>query len=236
DLHARWAGYRPAEINLTAATLLCFLPQLAIAALDAPTVVRAAMQETLAAGLLIMAAGQDCDLALAGTADPAPETVEASVAGKSGEELAIFAALGAHLAGASPRVVASCQQLGRALATGGQLASDCHDLFFAAWSRDLASGTRTLPIALHLGRLQGRERAIFLALLDQARTDAAAQAQVRARLREAGELRRCAFTVEVYCQRAQRTLAEAGLLEPARSQLQEMIAGISMCRRGAGER
>ncbi len=42
DLPVHWRGYRPAEINLAAATLLCALPQLALAELDAPAACRAA--------------------------------------------------------------------------------------------------------------------------------------------------------------------------------------------------
>lgn len=84
----------------------------------------------------------------------------------------------------------------------GQLASDCHDLFDAPHSRDLANGTRTLPIALHLERLRGRPQDRLLSLLDRARLHAGAQAQVRRTLRQAGTLRHCALAVEVHCQRA----------------------------------
>jgi geranylgeranyl pyrophosphate synthase len=228
DPRACWAGYGPAELTLTAVTLLCSLPQLAIAALDVPSPVLAAMHRTLATGLLAIAVGQERELALGGSANPAPESVEVSIAGTSGEKLALFAMLGALLAGASPRVTAACGRLGRALGMASRLASDCHDLFSAAWSRRLASGIPPLPVAMHLGRLQGRERACFVTLLGEARADAAAQGIVRARLLAAGEPRRCAFMIEVYCRRARRALAETGLLEPARHQLQSTIAGISI--------
>jgi hypothetical protein len=97
DLPACLASYRPAKITLTAATLLCSLPQLAIAELEAPSPVLAAMHRTLAAGPLAMSAGQGYDLALAGTAGPEPEAADASAASKSGEQLALFAVLGAQL-------------------------------------------------------------------------------------------------------------------------------------------
>ena len=209
-LPARWSACPRGEIARTASNLLCALPQLAIAALDAPPAVRATLQVTLAGGLLRGAAGT------------------------SGEEPATFAALGAILAGASPRVVAACRELGRALGSGGRLAAEYRDLFDTAWSKNLASGIRPFPIPQHLARLREDDRAAFLALLDRARTDGEAQAAVRARLLAAGEPGRSASMVEAHGQRALRALADAGLLEPARGQLRALIAGISTGRAGAG--
>lgn len=232
DLPSHWNGTPAPEINLAAATLLCALPQLAIAGLDAPAARLAAMHRTLAEGLLRMSAGQERDLAMAGSDDVTPEEVEASVAAKSGEELAIFASLAAQFAGAQPEVMNMYAQLGRALGTGGQLASDCYDLFTAPHSRDLASGTRTLPIAMHLRRQVGEDRTSFLRLLEQARKDALAQEAVRHRLRAAGEIRRCAFLVEVYCQRALRALKQADPLEPAATSLKALIDVVSFFPKG----
>lgn len=189
------------------------------------------MQRTLAQGLLRMAAGQHADLAMANGADTTPDAVQAAVAGKTGEEMATAAALAAHFAGA-PAAVAAYARLGRALGTAAQLGSDCRDLFGAMHSKDLASGTRTLPIALHLARLTGGERVAFLALLDAARTDAEAGRRVREALLASGALRRCAFTVELHCQRAYRAIEEAAPLEPARAALRGCIAGCSFFAAG----
>lgn len=168
----------------------------------------------------------------AGSADISAAEVEASVAGKSGEQLATYASLAAQLAGAPSEVVTTYAAMGQAIGTAGQLASDCYDLFQASHSRDLANGTRTLPIALHLERHTGTERERFLMLLAQARHDKEAREAVRHCLRAAGELRRCAFVVEVYCQRALRALQQAQPLEPAGSGLRAMIDGMSFFPKG----
>lgn len=140
--------------------------------------------------------------------------------------------LAAQFAGASAEVVTLYAAFGRALGTVGQLASDCHDLFLAAQSCDLANGTRTLPIAFHLERLAGAERAQFLALLEQARTDAGAREAVRRGLRAAGALRHCAVVVEIYCQRALRVLELARPWELASRGLREMVHGTSFFPKG----
>ena len=230
DCPEGWSGRTAAEINLAAATLLCALPQLAISELDAPVAVIAAMQRTLAEGLLKMSAGQEGDLAAAGASCVDVREVEASVAQKSGEEMAIFARLAAQLAEASPDQIEAYGELGCAIGTAGQLASDCYELFHDPRGRDFLHGARTLPVALHLERLAGRERVSFLELLERARREESARDDVRARLRSAGELRRCAFIVETYCQRALRLCDELAPLEPARSRLLAMISGITFFR------
>ena len=219
-------GCSVAEVNLTAATLLCALPQLAIAELDAPSSVLAAMQRTLARGLLRMSAGQQQDLASVGAVQVRSSDVETAVVAKSGEETAVFARLGAQLAQAPDDLTATCEELGRCIGAGGQLASDCYELFTDPAARDFAHGARTLPIALHLERLEGEQQAAFLALLEQARQNETARGAVRSHLRTGGQLRHCAFIVETYRQRALRMCRQANLLEPARSCLEAMIGNI----------
>jgi len=235
-LPPHWDGYRATEINLAAATLLSSLPQLALAELDVPPDRGVALQRVLARGLLRMSAGQQRDLALAGTSGADVGEVEASVVAKSGEGWALFAALAAQLAGAEPEVVDAYASFGRWLGAARQIANDCHDLFTAAHSRDLASGARTLPIAMHLERLAGQERHSFLGLLDGARRDSGAQRAVRARLRAAGELLRCGVQVEVHCRRAGRALERARPLEPAAGLLRSMIDEASFLPKRALER
>jgi heptaprenyl diphosphate synthase len=152
------------------------------------------------------------------------------VAATSGQEMAICASLAAQLAGASAEQIERCAALGLALGAAGQLASDCRDVFSTPHSKDLAAGTRTLPIVLGLNRLEGRARADFLALLDRARHDEAACDEVRAQLRDAGVVRGCALTVEVYRQRALRLLDTVGAQEPARGRLRTMIQGLAWPR------
>lgn len=228
DRRAHWEGYSPAEINLAAASLLSALAPLAVANLAAPAERIVAMERTLASGLLRMAAGQQSDVSATGRNAPVrPEDVEAAVAGKSGEELAIFAALAAQLAGAPAPIVDRYAAMGRALGTGAQLASDCYELFTDPACRDLAHGTPTLPIALHLERLRGADRVAFVELLTRARTEHDARRSVREQLIAAGTLRHCAVEVEIYRQRALRELALAAPVEPAAGELRSMIASIS---------
>ena len=99
--------------------------------------------------------------------------------------------------------------------------------FLLPVDRDFAAGQRTLPIALHLGRLAGTERTDFLQLLNSARQQEPARQRVRQLLRAGGELRRCAFIIEVYRQRALRLLREADPRDPAAGSLRELIGGIS---------
>ena len=233
DLPGHWAGHRPAEINLAAATLLAALPQLALTDIPAPPTRLVAMQRSMAQGALRLSAGQQRDLAMAGSDGVSPGDVEASVVDKSGEELAMYAALAAHFAGAPPRLVDLYATLGREIGTGRQFAEDCYDLFAAPHSRDLAAGTRTLPIALYLERLPAEERAGVLVLLDEARTDPAAQDALRRRLRRAGILRQSAIIIEVYCQRARRLLEQAAPREPGHGGLHALIDVMSFFpRRG----
>lgn len=228
DWHEAWGSRSAAEITLGAATLLSAIAPLAIEGLGAPAERTARMHAILARGLLQMAAGQYADLTGAaarglGVAD----RVEVSVAGKSGAEMAMFAALGAELAGASAAVVERYAAMGSAIGTGGQFASDCHELFADREARDLARGAATLPLALHLERLDGAKRRAFLELLERARSDESARVQVRREVRASGALRHCLFIVEVYRHRARRELAAARPHPTAADALCTLIDGIS---------
>ena len=232
DQPAHWVGHSPGEINLAAATLLCALPQLALAEQDAPPDRLAAMHETLARGLMRISAGQERDLAMVDSADAKTADVEAVLHAK-GEEMSIFAELAAHLGKASPESVQAYASLGRSIGIAGQLASDCYDLFTDADSRDLMHGTRTLPVVLHLERQTVEERVLFLVLLERGREDEGVRSVVRERLRTSGALRHCAFAVEVHCQRARRTLEQLNPLEPGLIGLRAMIDGILFFPKGA---
>ena len=223
DLPAYWKGRSLADIQIVTLALLASLPQSIIHDLDAPGDVRARMQAAVARNILKMIAGQHRDVRAAGTADVTAASVEESVAAKSGEEIALFALLAAEFAGADAAALDHYTEMGRALGTAAQLASDCKDLFGAPQSKDLAAGTRTLPIALTLDRLSGDARADFLALLDRARTDAAAGITVRERIRATRALPICAFVIETYRQRALAAIDAAGAPEPARARLRTIV-------------
>jgi geranylgeranyl pyrophosphate synthase len=223
DLPSYWEGYSLADIQIVTLALLASLPQQIVAGLDAPAETRAGMQEAIARTTLKMLAGQQRDVRTAGTADVRAIAVEESVAAKSGEEVALFASLAARLAGADASHIAHYEAMGRALGTAAQLTSDCDDLFVAPHSKDLAAGTRTLPIALGLERMTGPARDEFITLLDRARTDVEAGREVRRRLRDTGVLAPCTLYIEIHRQRALAALDAAGAREPARSRLRRLI-------------
>lgn len=227
DLPAHWQGFKASEIHLAGATLLATLPQIAIATLKTSSQVIAAMHKTLAEGLLKMSAGQESDLTFSEHDDLTSDVVEASVVAKSGEEIGLFASLAAQLAQAPQAVVEHYAVMGRELGTAGQLVSDCHDLFQAQLSRDLANGTRTFPLALYLEKKRGQERQDFLLLLEQARQGRPVFGSIRQCLHESGVLRMTAFVVELHCQRAQEALLKAKPLDPAAFELSATIDNIS---------
>lgn len=227
DLPDHWAGHRPAEIHMAAATFLASLPQLGISKLPILPLAKVRMMACLSEGLLKMSGGQLNDLRMAGADCVSPEAVEASVVSKSGAECAAIAMLAAHMAGVSEETAKRYGELGSALGTAGQIASDCHDIFQSSHSKDLANGTRCLPVAVYLSRLDGSDRTAFLHLLDEARESPAACELIRRDLRAKGVLRFCAFIVEVYCQRARDILAGLGLSDADRVPLERMIAYVS---------
>jgi hypothetical protein len=224
ELGAEWKRHSMADIQFIMVALLASLPQQIIDRLDAPAEIRARLQGMVARSLLTMMGGQQQDVQTVGRSEVHTAAVTASVAAKAGEGGALFAALAARLAGADDDRVEHYATMGHSLGTAVQLASDCDDLFGAPHSRDLAAGTRTLPIALALERQEGQARDEFAALLDRARSDAGAGVAVRQRIVEAGVLPICAFRIEVYRQRALAALAAVDAREPGGPWLQAMIA------------
>jgi len=228
ELPPHWQGYSSSVIQLTATQFLCCLPQLALMKLDASATCLLTMQQMLAQGLLRIGAGQLQDLKLQESSNPNIEDIQASVLGKSGERRGMYAALAAQFAGASSETVEAYAEMGRSLGMVLQFTSDCADIFSAAHSRDLANGTRTLPIALHLQQLSDMERVSFLDLLAQAKVDQKAREEVRASLLRAGGLRRCALIIEHFRQRTKQFLEIANPLEPTMSRFKEIISNASV--------
>jgi geranylgeranyl pyrophosphate synthase len=226
DLSTQWSDYPVAEVSLLAATLVSAIPQLMLAGLDAPAERRVDLLRTVAQDLLHMSAGQHDDIHFARSRTPDAREVEASMAAKSGVPLLVDLAV--CLAGPESATRESYARMGRALGAAAQLADDCLDMFVDAHSRDLASGTRTLPLTAYVERLPVSDRSEFLDLLESARTDGPARAAVRKRLVEAGMLRRCELWLEVYRQRARRELEAARPCEPARSCLLRIIDRASL--------
>jgi geranylgeranyl pyrophosphate synthase len=222
-----WKGVGAAEINLAAATLFFSLPLLAVRELEIPEITKSKMQDVLARGFLAMASGQHIDLHCAGMEMVSPDEIENSVLSKSGKELATFARLAALLADATGEQVERCASLGKAYGTAIQLTSDVLDIFAAPWSRDLAKGTRTLPIALHMDLLDGAKRENFVKILHQAETDRIAQESVCRHLIKEGIHKKMAFIAELYCGEARMHLDMLGPDRPSSDKLRTEIMEIS---------
>lgn len=227
DLPHHWQGHPLSEVQLAAATLLSSLPQLAIGQLNVLSTTKSRMLACLSEGLLHMSGGQLQDLRGAGKEHLRPEDVEKAVEQKSGAEGALMAMLAAHMVGLSEETAKKYGEFGRELATAGQIATDCYDLFQATQSKDFANGSRTLPIVIQLSRLQGADREVFLAQLDEAKTSDSARALIRRDLRANGVVRLCAFVVEMHCQKARDVLMALDLSDESRARLQKMVDFVS---------
>lgn len=227
DLPEYWQDIPTAEIQLVAATLLSSLPQLAISQLRVVPHIKDRMQATLSEGLLCMSGGQLQDLRGADRDHITPEDVEKSVEHKSGEEGALIAKLAADMAGVSEETAQRYAAFGRAIATGGQIATDCYDLFQAKHSKDLANGSRTLPVAVHLSRLEGADRTTFLSQLEEAKTSGTIRTLIQRELRAKGVLRLCALVVEMHCQKARDILAALDISAESRQEMDRMVSHVS---------
>jgi geranylgeranyl pyrophosphate synthase len=219
DRQSHWAGHSAGEINLAAATVLSALPQLILARLDLAPLRRLRMQQILADGLLRISAGQQVDLALTGTHEVSVAEVEAAVIGKTGERFATYCRLAAEMAAATPQAMADYAAFGREIGVARQLISDCHELLVDPECRDIAHGTRTMPIVAHINRLSGTDRARFLDCLDSARTDRRAEQSVRRELREADEISRVIFRARLHYGCARAIVDRLGAREPGRARL-----------------
>ncbi|MEH1847366.1 MAG: polyprenyl synthetase family protein [Nostoc sp.] len=224
DLPEEWKSYPEFEIIFTADGIACVLPQLIVATLEIPAERRQHIQELLASCLLQMFAGQAQDLALTHATNPSIEAVESSLLAKSGLQGALYTGLAAHMTDASEEVAEAYIDFGRNLGMVMQLRSDAHELFYDPECRDLVNSTRTLQITLCLERLSGSERNDFLTLLDRARTDVAAQQQVRAKLREIRFMYPWMAIVQKYLAQAEAALETAAPQEPAHSILHALLS------------
>lgn len=181
-------------ILLAANGFLGSLPQLRIARSELPDATKAALLSSIAESLPRFGYGQQLDLSVGRQARPDPAaTLE--VARWHAERRALYAVLGAQLAGASDtRAVAAAAQ---AWGVAQKLASDLHDLDAAEGSRDLRSGTRTFPIAWAL-----TQRPALLELLEHARTDDDARAEAARAVLDTGAARRTMMEIELHRVRA----------------------------------
>jgi len=217
----------PQEGLILGTTLVSTFPHLLLAKLSLSHEQKNLMHETIARGLLIMSDGQQQDIASVNKSKVSTNAVELSVMKKSGEELAMFAALAAHTANAHPECVEHYMAYARALGVAGQLSSDCYDLFESQQSKDISNGTRTFPIAFCLERLKGVEKQIFLTSLQDAKSSLKSRRAIQTQLSATGAKWMTAIVTEIYCEKARSALMEARPFEPAAKVLQKLIRNAS---------
>jgi heptaprenyl diphosphate synthase len=227
DATPYWQGRSPAETLLIGATLTASVPQLAISRLDAAPAVRDAMQQTLAAGLLGMAAGQRADILGTRATCLEPSEVEASVVAKSGHMTAMLAALGAQLAGAPSDVVGAYHAWGRAYGAAEQIRSDCAVLFRPGPCADLQNGTVTYPLACLLEGTPPERREYMFKLMADAEPGTASRFAVRGLLIESGALSMSAVTTGWHVARGRAALNHAAPTAEASTALQTMLDQVS---------
>lgn len=200
DSSAKWGAFTSRELVLLGTAALATFPSLALsqaAALSPARRLRAL--HALAEGLLAAADGERQDIA---EVVQTPDQAVSLAAAKSGSEWAAFAEAAAALAGAGAKARKGYAAFGRELGTAGQLASDCQDIWGEGWSRDLAAGRCTLPVAYWLHTASSADRADIERLRVAARQEAKAQDELRNQLRSSGALFYAALVIENHRQLA----------------------------------
>jgi geranylgeranyl diphosphate synthase type I len=231
ELSERWTDAGPNQAILAGVTFLTPLAVAALAELDTPPAKRLAAQDALIDALIAMSAGQSADVAFEGRVDVTLASCEAMVLAKSGAEWALFARLGALLAGADPPVCDAYATLGRELGATTQIISDGADVAAADAGRDLATGKRTLPIVYALSTLTDADRTDLLGHLDAAPHDPARKRAARDMLLAAGVLHFVALTAEAHRQRALAALRNANPTGPAGRLLYDWVDEFRIARR-----
>lgn len=210
-----WPDTPASVVSLAGATILATLPQAVLIDVGVATGTTLELLQVLGDGLLAMSGGQQRDLTNRLGAPPSVDAVECSVTGKSGAEMAMFAALAATVATGGPRERSVCAEMGRAFGTAMQYAADLSDLLADGEQRDLRDGAWTLPLAWHAERLSGAAKTEFVALCAAARTDVRSRDSVREQVLAGGTAGMCALHIETRCQRALRHLRSLRVVDAA---------------------
>ena len=231
ELSEHWADAGPTQAMLAGVTFLTPLAVAALAELDAPLVLRLAAQDALVDTLMTMGAGQAADVAFEDRADITLANCETMVLAKAGAEWALFARLGALLAGADPTVCDTYATIGRELGATTQIISDGADVAAEDEGRDLATGKRTLPIVYGLLTLSDGDRRDLLRHLDAAPLDPVRRRTARDMLLAAGVLHFVALAAETHRQRALEALRGLDPPGPAGKLLYDWVDDFRVARR-----
>ena len=231
ELSEDWTEAGPNQAILAGVTFLTPLAVAALAELDGPHALRLAAQDALVDALITMGAGQSADVAFEDCTDITLASCEAMVLAKSGAEWALFARLGALLAGAEPAVCDAYATVGRELGATTQIISDGADVAALNEGRDLATGKRTLPIVYGLLTLTDADRTDLLGHLDAAVHDPVRKRAARDMLLAAGVLHFVALAAEAHRQRALAALRSVDPTGPAGKHLYDWIDDFRIARR-----
>ncbi|MGE3074262.1 MAG: polyprenyl synthetase family protein [Dehalococcoidia bacterium] len=222
DPMPEWAERGPGQALLAATTVLGALPMAALAQLEALPAKILELQGILTLGGLRVSSGQQLDLALRGTSHPELQQALDAATGKTGEMMATVGRLAASLASDDADLVEAFADTCRDYGTAWQIDSDLRDVLDPERSRDLANGTRTLPIAAYLEVAPESARAepIRLALPGSLASGEGATGNESAAV---AAVAYCISVSEGYTASASRRLDALRLLEPAGSMLRLLL-------------
>lgn len=228
ELSDLWTEVGPTPAILAAVTVGSPLALACLQDFEGPTDLRSTAHELMIDAMLEMSAGEIADVALAKRDDISLDECEAVVVAKSGAEWALFAQMGALVAGAPPATCEAYATFGRELGTSIQLTSDSADLVVGGDARDFASGTRTLPIVHALSVYSGAARTELLGHLNAAACDGERRQRARRMLLDSGSFRYGALVTEVHRQRSLAALRTANPAEPHACVLYDMLKDLAI--------
>jgi len=235
ELPAAWAATSPGQVTIAGAALLASLPHVAIDSLGdlADAATKQALHGLVGGTLWRMASGQVADLEPGSSTGPV-EALE-SVAGKSGAELALFAAMGARLASPDPVLVGAFEEYGLNLGIAGQVASDCYDIWRSSASADLGNGTMSVPIAYAVATARGDDAVELREALERARGDRSAHPVAARLLSRLGAAQYAALKVQTHVIRARAALRATGLDNDATRRMAARADAVSLIHHNAAQ-
>lgn len=224
DLPEDRAEYTVPHVTLASSVFLSVLPTLAVVEFFAPS--QPEQMEAcrlIAEALALMAAGQSMDVRSRFNTALSVEEVQASISAKSGEEMALFCRLAALVS--RKDFMENAAEFGRQLAMALQMASDLTDLF-SPIGKDLKEGTFTVPLALHVLRLEKEEKSFFMRVWHESALNPEARRHLGTALQKSGAAAHTAFMIETFLTRGEKELAalplEADSVDRLRAILEEI--------------
>jgi geranylgeranyl pyrophosphate synthase len=217
DLDESWQGTPEAEIGFASLTLFSGLPGLALEHLaqdgaNQRFIERAARFFQRAAYEVNV--GQCLDIGTSLETGTNAEDCERIVRLKTGSTGALCSRLGAELAGLDDERREQWAEIGCALYSAMQIASDIHDVWGKPVSPDLGNGILTLPIVYACNALEGERRERLRSLLGSRSERLEDHQEMRALVSASGALRYSLLRAEVFRQRAICGLAKLKLEPP----------------------